>query len=620
MEKVRSSTPDLVQANIEAIAELFPNVMTESMNDEGNLVRAVDFDHLRQELSDHVVDGPQERYRLDWPGKRAAMLAANAPTRSTLRPMLEESVDFENTKNIFIEGDNLEALKILQESYLGKVKLIYIDPPYNTGNDFIYNDDFAESTAEYLERSGQTDESGTRLIANTESNGRFHSDWLNMMYPRLKLARNLLADDGVIFLSIDDDEVANLRLLGDQIFGANNFLANVVWQKKYTRANDARWFSDNHDHILCYARNSSAFSLNLLPRGEEQLKAYQNPDGHPKGPWKATPLHAKSGTNTSKYVFINGKSWEPPTGTFRRFNDETMQKMNVGDEIWFGADGNQTPSRKSFLSEVKEGVTPVTIWPYDEVGHNHEASTELKDLDLGGLFSNPKPTRLIRRILELGTDKDALVLDFFAGSATTAHAVMQANAQDGGSRRWICIQLPEPTSETSSAYIAGYPDLAQLSRERIRRAAVRLCGENQVLEAQRDTGFRAFRVDSSTYASSLMAPDNYVQDELVTHVESIKGDRSDLDLLLQIMIDWGLDLSLSVQIEHVDESVIYSVDDGALTANLGDNLSGSVIRAIAQRRPVRAVFRDTAFATDAERINVQQIFREVSPDTQVKVF
>lgn len=338
IEKLKMHSPDLTAQNIDRIAALFPGCVTEAKGPDGTPRRMIDFDLLRQELSDSIVEGPQERYHLDWPGKRQALITANAPIAKTLRPVRAESVEFDTTRNLFIEGDNLEALKLLQETYLGRVKMIYIDPPYNTGNDFVYEDDFAESAAEFLAKSNQVDAAGNRLVANTQSNGRFHSDWLSMMYSRLKLARNLLTSDGVIFLNIDDGEVGNLRKAADEVFGEDNFIANVVWQKKYTRANDARWFSDNHDHILCYGRDKEGMSLNLLPRNEEQTAAYSNPDSHPKGPWKATPLHAKSGTNTSAYTFSNGVTWQPPAGTFRRFNDESMNRMEQENAIWFGAD------------------------------------------------------------------------------------------------------------------------------------------------------------------------------------------------------------------------------------------------------------------------------------------
>jgi len=617
VEKLRKTSPDLTEANINKIGELFPTVVTETLDANGVPKRAVDFDLLRQELSDQIVEGPQERYQLDWPGKRAAAFAANAPIAKTLRPVREESVDFDMTKNLFIEGDNLDALKLLQESYLGKIKLIYIDPPYNTGHDLVYDDDFAESSAEYLERSEQRDRSGARLKTNTESNGRFHSDWLSMMYPRLKLARNLLRDDGFIYISIDDGEVANLRKICDEIFGASNFVANIVWQKKYTRANDAQWFSDTHDHILCYARCKPSAVVNLLPRDESQLAAYSNPDKHPKGPWKATPLHAKSGTDTSQYVFNNGVVWAPPPGTFRRFNDESLRRMDEQGEIWFGRDGSQTPSRKSFLSEVKSGVTPVTIWPYDEVGHNHEANSELKKLGIGGMFSNPKPTRLIERIVSLSTSSDDIVLDFFAGSGTTAHAVICQNAMDGGRRKFILVQLNEPFDSESEAAKNGFDTISAFSRERIRRAGVKV--RSQVGSKSIDVGFRSLRVDSSSRVDVLRTPDELGQLDLSLVQRSVKGSRSSEDLLFQVMIDWGLELTMPISTDQIDGREVLIVEDCALAACFGSKVTAEVVHEMAKRRPLRAVFRDDGFTSDSARINAEQIFRELSPSTEVKV-
>jgi adenine-specific DNA-methyltransferase len=610
-------SPDLTQRNIDAIAGLFPTVITEGLDVDGTPVRVVDFDLLRQELSDHIVEGPQERYQLDWPGKRAAAFVANTPIEKTLRPVREESVDFATTRNLFIEGDNLDALKLLQESYLSRVKVIFIDPPYNTGSDFVYEDDFAETSAGYMERSGQKSEAGERLVANPESNGRFHSDWLSMMYPRLKLARNLLRPDGLIFISIDDGEVANLRKAADQVFGESNFVANVIWQKKYTRANDAKWFSDNHDHLLCYARDKQRVSLNLLPRDASQLAAYSNPDGHPKGPWKATPLHAKSGTNSEPYTFSNQVTWAPPVGTFRRFNDEAMHRMDVGDEVWFGSDGRQTPSRKSFLSEVKAGVTPVTIWPYDEVGHNHEANTEMKSLDLSGVFSNPKPTRLIRRVISLATGPDDVVLDFFAGSATTAHAVLAANMADGGSRRFIMVQLDEPVAKGSEAASVGYTTIAAIGRERIRRAGSQLVGDLNAPAL--DRGFRSLRVDVTSMADVSASPEDLVQAALADVTDSVRPGRTDEDLLFQVMLDWGLDLSESISVAEIDGHRVLAVAEDALIACFSHQVTDAIVRTIAARRPLRVVFRDSGFASDDSRINAEQIFREVSPETDVKV-
>lgn len=616
MEKLRMTSPDLTEANIDKLAELFPTVITETLDADGNPQRAVDFDLLRQELSDHVVEGPQERYRLDWPGKRAAIFAANAPIAKTLRPVREESVDFDTTKNLFIEGDNLDALKLLQESYLGKVKLIYIDPPYNTGHDFVYNDDFAQTTDQYLLSSSQSSATGERLTSNSESNGRFHSDWLTMMYSRLKLARNLLSEDGFIYISIDDGEVANLRKLADEVFGAPNFVANVIWQKKYTRANDAQWFSDTHDHILCYARSKSNAVINLLPRDESQLAAYSNPDNHSKGPWKATPLHAKSGTDTSPYTFKNGVIWSPPAGTFRRFSDESLRRMDAHDEIWFGRDGSQTPSRKSFLSEVKSGVTPITIWPYDEVGHNHEANSELKKIGLGGMFSNPKPTRLIQRIISLSTGPDDIVLDFFAGSGTTAQATIAQNSADNGRRRFILVQLDEMFDLKSEAAKNGFDTISSLARERIRRVGSEEAGRRDC--ASIDAGFRSLHIDSSNKTDVLRTSDEVGQLDLDILRESIKPGRLSDDLVFQVMVDWGLDLSLSIKKEQFGKFELLNVEDGVLLACFDRDLGAEVVHEMARRQPMRAVFRDDGFGSDSARINAEQIFRELSPATEVK--
>jgi adenine-specific DNA-methyltransferase len=618
MEKMKMYSPNLTQENIARIRELFPGCVTEAKGEDGQLKLAVDFDHLRQELSESIVEGPQERYHLDWPGKREALFTANAPIAKTLRPCREESVNFDITKNLFIEGDNLEALKLLQETYLGKIKMIYIDPPYNTGNDFIYEDDFAENSEDFLRRSNQKDESGNRLVANTEANGRFHSDWLSMMYPRLRLAKILLSDEGVIYISIDDGEVGNLRKLADQVFGEDNFIANIIWQKKYTRSNDAKWFSDNHDHILCYGKDKQKVRLQMLPRTDEQLAAYINPDNHQKGVWKATPLHSKSGINTSPYTFKNGITWKPPIGTYRRFNDESMKKMDEDNEIWFGADGTQLPSRKSFLCDVKGGVTPVTLWPYDEVGHSHEANNELKELEIGGIFNNPKPTRLLKRALILATNSDDLILDFFAGSATTAHAVMQLNAEDGGNRKFVMVQLLEPCDEKSEAFKAGYKTIAEISKERIRRAGNKIlkdeCNENW----NKDIGFRVLKIDSSNMAEVYYTPDAIEKDLLSDQINNIKPDRSPEDLLFQVLLDWGVDLTLPIRKQTIQGKSVFLVDENALVACFDKGVTEKLVKELAQFEPLRVVFRDNGFVSDAVKINVEQIFKQMSPGTEVK--
>lgn len=620
MDKLKMHSPDSTQDHIARIREMFPGCVTEARGEDGGVRLTVDFDLLRQVLSDSLVEGPQERYHLDWPGKREALLTANAPVARTLRPARSESVDFDTTRNLFIEGDNLDALKLLQATYAGRIKMIYIDPPYNTGNDYVYADDFARSAAEYLVRSNQKDAEGNRLAANTTTHGRFHSDWLSMMYSRLRVARDLLSEDGTIFISIDDGEVGNLRKLADQIFGEVNFIANIVWQKKYTRANDARWFSDNHDHILCYARSRQRMTLNMLPRNDEQRAAYSNPDGHAKGDWKATPLHAKSGTDTREYRFRNGVVWKPPVGTYRRFNDESLRRMDEGDEIWFGADGRQIPSRKSFLRDVNSGVTPVTLWPYDEVGHNHEANNELKALDLGSLFTNPKPTRLIKRALLLATGPEDLVLDFFAGSGTVADAVFQLNAEDGGNRRFILVQLPEPCKPGSEACRTGFRTIAEISKERIRRGGRQALIGTAAEGWNRDVGFRVMKVDTSNLADVYYSPDELDQENLDLLADNIKPDRTPEDLLFQVMLDWGVDLALPVSEQPVQGRPVWFVDDDALAAcfDAQGGIDDAFVRELAGRQPRRVVFRDAGFRDSAARINVEQIFRLLSPSTDVK--
>ena len=624
MEKMKMQSPNITQENITRIHEMFPGCVTEAQGEDGKLKLSVDFDQLRQELSESIVDGPQERYHINWPGKREALITANAPIAKTLRPCREESVGFDTTKNLFIEGDNLDALKLLQETYLGKVKMIYIDPPYNTGNDFIYEDDFSVDKLEYELIDGVRDSKGNKLFdeekwkQNSSSKGRFHSDWLSMIYSRLKLARNLLSDNGVIFISIDDGEVGNLRKLADQIFGESNFIANVIWQKKYTRSNDAKWFSDNHDHILCYGKDKQGMVLNMLPRNDDQLAAYSNPDKHPKGVWKATPLHAKSGTNNSEYTFINGISWKPPIGTFRRFNDESMKRMDEHSELWYGIDGKQTPSRKSFLCDVKDGVTPVTLWPYDEVGHNHEANNELKNLGMGGVFNNPKPIRLLKRALILATNPDDVILDFFAGSATTAHAVIQLNAEDGGNRKFIMAQLPEPCDLKSGAFNAGYKTIAEISKERIRRAGKKLKEENGLTALNLDVGFRVLKIDSSNMADVYYTPDTVEQGKLKIFTDNIKPDRKPEDLLFQVLLDWGVDLSLPIRKETIQSKSVFFVDENALVACFDSDVNEELVKELAGFKPLRVVFRDNGFVSDAVKINVEQIFKQMSPGTDVK--
>ncbi len=593
----------------EKIAELlrlFPEIRTEG----GKL----DFDRLKLALG-QAIDVGKERYGMNWPGKAECFKTIQAPSLGTLRPCPEESVNFDTTENLIIEGDNLEVLKLLQKSYLGKVKMIYIDPPYNTGNDFIYPDNYSESLQTYLEYTGQVDEAGTKFGTNPDTDGRFHSKWMNMMYPRLYLARNLLRDDGVVFVSIDDCEVGNLRALCNEVFGEENFIANVIWQKKYTRSNDAKYFSDNHDHILVFARSKNNFVLNLQERSEEQASAYSNPDKHPKGAWKATPLHAKSGTLEGfTYTFKNGVKWSPPAGTYPRFSNATFAELDEGNEIWFGADGNATPSRKTFLTEAKAGVTPITIWPYDEVGHNHEANSELKSLGLAGVFDNPKPTRLIRRMLELSTRSHEadLVLDFFGGSGTTAHAVLAQNDHDGGNRRFIIIQLPEPTERDD------YKTIADVTRERVRHVIAKLNEErlNSLKfdgQGAEDKGFRAFKLAESNFTAwdaQVPHEPNALQNQLEFHVDHIRDDRTPDDILYELLLKSGFKITTAIEKQTLAGLSVYSVAGGALMLCLERELTLELIRAIADRKPERVVCLDEAFAgNDQLKANAVQTFK-----------
>jgi adenine-specific DNA-methyltransferase len=610
------TSPDLTAANIDKIAGLFPSVVTETRDAEGNPVHSVDFDALRQELSDHLVEGPQERYRLDWPGKRAAAFAANAPIAKTLRPVREESVDFDTTRNLFIEGDNLEALKLLQESYLGKVKLIYIDPPYNTGNDFVYEDDFAESSADYLARSEQKSETGDRLVANTEANGRFHSDWLSMMYPRIKLARNLLTEDGVICVSIDDGESAALKFVLDEVFGRQNFVATLVWQKRYVANVTARHISDMHDFIHVYARNAQSVQVRKWPLSDEQLTAYKNPDSDPRGPWRAQDLSASKPYQAGLFTIVkDGQAFTPPPNRYWRCNEAQFRAWDEDGRIWWGVDGTARPMLKSFLSEKEATTTPHTWWEYRIAGHNKEATLELKALfDGSSPFDTPKPVRLMSLILDAFAGDQGIVMDFFAGSSSFAHATLEGNARNDRSLAFIQVQLPE-TLGSNGRDLPGFETIARLSRERIRRAASNLREQGHT---KSDLGFRTLRVDTSNLTDVLRSPDETEQVALDLLQPSVKEGRSSEDLLFQVLLDWGLDLTLPITVEQLAGQEVLTVSDDALVACFADDISDSAVRAIANRHPLRAVFKDSGFATDAARINAEQIFREVSPETEVR--
>ena len=621
-------TADMAERNVEMLGQMFPNCLTETINDDGKLVRAIDFDKLRQELACEVVEGAEERYQFTWPDKRNAIRLANAPINKTLRPCREESVDFDNTENLYIEGDNLEVLKLLRENYLGKVKMIYIDPPYNTGNDFVYNDDFAMGAAEFNAQSGLFDVEGNRMadpmVQNTESNGRFHTDWLNMIYPRLKVAKDLLADDGVIFISIDDSEVENLRKAADEVFGADNFISSIIWEKKYAPANDAKWLSDNHDYILLYAKNKSNWHPQLLPRTEDMNSRYTNRDNDPRGVWKAADMTVKSYSAAYDYPITtpSGRVVYPAAGRCWNTSKENFEKLVQDNRIWFGERGDNVPAVKKFLSEVKDGMVPMTIWKYTEVGHNQEGRQEVKVLfDGKGYFDGPKPIRLLSRILQIANLKsDSLILDFFSGSATTAHAVMQLNAEDGGNRKFIMVQLPEKTDEKSEAYKAGYKNICEIGKERIRRAGKKIKEENATKEGieRLDTGFRVLKLDESNMADVYYTPaDTPIQQTLNFDalVDNIREGRTAEDLLFQVLPECNLPLSSKIEIREIHGKKVFVVEDGYLMACFDNDINESVITAIAKEKPYYFVMCDRSIATDSVADNFDQIFNAYSKDT-----
>lgn len=624
MDKLRTTSPDLTAANIKKIAELFPGVLTETLDIEGNPVNSIDFDLLRQELSDHVVDGPQERYHLDWPGKRKAAFTANAPITKTLRPDRDQSVAFDTTRNLFIEGDNLDALKLLQESYLGKVKMIYIDPPYNTGNDFVYDDDFSETSADYLARTGQVGEGGVGLVSNTEANGRFHSDWLSMLLPRLKLARNLLSDDGLIFISIDSGELASLRLLCDEVFGRTNFVELLVWQKKVSPSNDSKYFSNDHEQILVYARTRQPGVIERLERNDQHNRYYTNPDGDSRGRWNSVAATSNKSAEERPnlyYPIVNPNTgeevWPPKTASWK-YSKATMQQLIDDARLYWGGDGRSAlPRVKNFLTDAGK-VVPRNILGHQEYGSTQSGAMEFRDL-MGGIpFDYPKPSKLIEGLLALSplTDEPSIVLDFFAGSGTTGQAVMQRTAFDGADRRFILVQLPEPLRD--GVRQIGFDTIADVARERIRRAGEKTLEASGRVPGDLDVGFRTLKVATTNMVDVLRTPDE-TQQEMLTSLEgSVKPGSSGEDLLFQVLVAWGLDLTMSISVEMVDGCEVFVVEDDSLIACFETEVSPDLVRALAKREPLRVVFLDSGFASDDARINAEQIFREVSPSTDVK--
>ncbi|SDE55838.1 site-specific DNA-methyltransferase [Desulfuromonas thiophila] len=645
MEKMKMHSPNLTQENIARIRELFPGCVAEAQSEDGKPKLAVDFDQLRQELSESIVEGPQERYHLNWPGKREALLTANAPIARTLRPCQEESVDFDVTKNLFIEGDNLEALKLLQETYLGKVKMIYIDPPYNTGNDFIYEDDFSENSDEFLKRSNQKDEEGNRLIANTEANGRFHSDWLSMMYPRLKLARNLLSDDGVIFISIDDHEVHSLMRVCSEIFGEENFIAQLAVQLNPRGRHLDKFVAKTHESILIFVKDAmNENAIYGIEKEGRMVDEYNREDE--RGKYRLLGLRNRNQsfnptTRPKLYypLFVN-----PNDGSVSLIRDDTFT-----DEVWPDApDGTKTCwtwgkekvtnesilltaektadewriYRKDYLvgadGELAKTLVK-SVWMTKEIT-NDQGRKVIKDLFGSAVMDFPKSTELLKTLIQIGTNGKDLVLDFFAGSATTAHAVINQNAEDGGHRKFIMVQLPEPCDEKSSAYKAGFQSIAELSKERIRRAGKKSI-EGEYHEGwNKDIGFRVLKVDSSNMADVYYRPDAIEQGQLKIFTDNIKSDRKPEDLLFQVLLDWGVDLSLPIRKETVQGKTVFFVNEPPydLVACFDTGVSEDLVKELARFEPLRVVFRDTGFVSDAVKINVEQIFKQMSPGTEVK--
>lgn len=619
MDKMKFESPDLTAQNIDRIAALFPNCITEMLDEEHSTPekkvykRAVNFELLKQMLSPDVVDG-DEAYEFTWVGKKAAIVEANKPIRKTLRPCVAESKDWDTTENLYIEGDNLEVLKLLQESYLGKVKMIYIDPPYNTGNDFIYADDFMRSQEEENEQMGMYDEDENRLFKNTDTNGRFHSDWCSMIYSRLMLARNLLTDDGVIFISIDDNEIENLKKCCEEVFGESNFIANIIWKHTQQSKNDEPHFSRQYNHTLVYAKMKSDLPHFYFERTEEDNKNYSNPDSDPKGLWRSGDVRSPNYRKTLCYSITapDGSIIQPPANGWR-WSEESLQEKITTGEIKFKPD-NSGIIRKIYLCD-QPGRTPENLWEGSRFGTTRQAAAMIKELFDGvQVFDTPKPIELICKMLEIATYDQSIVLDFFSGSATTAHAVMQLNAEDGGHRKFIMVQLPEPCDEASEAYKAGYKNICEIGKERIRRAGDKIKSESPMTTQDLDIGFRVLKLDDSNMKDVYYAPDDYDQGMLAGLESNIKDDRTDLDLLFGCLIDWGLPLSLPYKSEQIDGCTVHTYNDGDLIACFDANIPESVVKEIAKRKPLRAVFRDSGFASSPEKINVFEIFKLYMPE------
>lgn len=625
MNHMKFESPDMTAQNIDRIAALFPNCVTEMLDEEHSTSekkvykRAVNFELLKQMLSPDVVDG-DEAYEFTWVGKKAAIVEANKPIRKTLRPCVAESKDWDTTENLYIEGDNLEVLKLLQESYLNKIELIFIDPPYNTGSDFIYRDSFVLTEDEYEQQSSIVDELGVRMAKNTDSNGRYHSDWCSMIYSRLLLARNLMSPTGSIFITIDDNEYANLKEICDEVFGTKNYISTVIWENFYGRSNAAA-ISPAHNYVLIYSNAGEAWKYvrNLLPRSEESESKYKNPDNDPRGPWRLGPIFASGERHEGLMYTIttpSGKKITPPKGSHWRMVEKDFWKMVSDGRIMFGMDGDGAPATKLFLKDVQSGMVPRSIWLHSEVGHSQEAKREIQALFPENIpFDTPKPTRLLKQIITIGASEDATVLDFFSGSSSTADAVMQLNAEIGTKRKFIMIQVPETVS--NDGYFTNNAvsnTICEIGKERIRRAGDKIKSESPMTTQDLDIGFRVLKLDDTNMKDVYYAPDDYDQGMIAALESNIKDDRTDLDLLFGCLIDWGLPLSLPYKSEQLGGCTVHTYNDGDLIACFDANIPESVVKEIAQRKPLRAVFRDSGFASSPEKINVFEIFKLYMPE------
>lgn len=631
MNKMRMESVDMTTQNIEKIGTLFPNCITETLDENGNPKKTINFKILKQMLSEDVLEG-DEVYEFTWVGKKAAIVEANKPIRKTLRPCLEESVDWDNTENLYLEGDNLEVLKLLQESYLNKVKMIYIDPPYNTGNDFIYNDDFKITSEEYTEETGEWDMDGNRMFKNTDTNGRFHSDWCSMIYSRLMLARNLLTDDGSIFISIDDNEQENLKKICDDVFGESNYVATFPWRKRTAKSDVPFGISQDYEWIVCYAK-SALYSARIS--GAE--RHYYETSDYPGKPWRVHDLTTQRTAverPNSNFDMINPKNGDVfPVNPLRTWavTKETFEEYYTAGKIVFPGDYDFLKiSRPAFRywkeDDMKKageffGMMPASTKLPDDIGMSLDGTKEIIGLFDGKIFSYPKTTKLIKHFVDMSTKNcdNAIILDFFSGSATTAHAVAQLNSEDGGHRKFIMVQLPELCDEKSEAYKAGYKNICEIGKERIRRAGANLKEESPLTAQDLDVGFRVLKLDESNMTDIYYNPAEYNQNMLTMLESNIKPDRNDLDLLFGCLLEWGLPLSLPYSSEQIDGCTVHNYNDGDLIACFDENVPDRVIKEIAKRQPLRAVFRDSCFANSPSKINVGEVFKLLAPDTSVKV-